>query len=227
MNIYEKIQRVKLQLSQRELKKTGENTYSGFKFYQLSDILPSIIELCDAIGLFTQITFTNELGILNIIDTVPSIVDGKEEYRVVTNTTPMKELELKGANAVQALGGTETYLRRYLYMNTFDIVEGDAFDTAGFEKKQKQKKEKGALEDLIGDCKKEFLRLSKVKTDAKAKPEEKAVAEKTLEEVGSIMKKLGYGTFADFSKKQEKTDVIALAEALSIEVKPELMEEGK
>ena len=31
-------------------------------------------------------------------------------------------------NAVQALGGVETYQRRYLYMACLDIVEADAFD---------------------------------------------------------------------------------------------------
>ena len=45
MSIYHKIQKVKLELSSRELKKSGENTYSGFKYYELGDFLPSIIEL--------------------------------------------------------------------------------------------------------------------------------------------------------------------------------------
>lgn len=40
----------------------------------------------------------------------------------------MRNLELKGANAVQLLGGVETYLRRYLYMTVLDIVEADQFD---------------------------------------------------------------------------------------------------
>lgn len=48
-NIYQKIQKVKLELSQRNLKKTGQNTFSHFEYYQLEDILPSIIELCENI----------------------------------------------------------------------------------------------------------------------------------------------------------------------------------
>jgi hypothetical protein len=43
-------------------------------------------------------------------------------------TSPMEELELKGANKIQALGGTETYQRRYLYVMAFEIVEHDALD---------------------------------------------------------------------------------------------------
>ena len=116
MNIYQKIQLVKLELAQRELKKSGENKFSGFKYYELGDILPSIIELCNKHDLFTQITFTETQGVLNIIDCAPEKKDNDNdnaEYRVVQYTSPLKDLELKGANAIQALGGVETYLRRY------------------------------------------------------------------------------------------------------------------
>lgn len=65
MNIYKKIQKVKLELSQRELKKSGENTFSKFKYYELGDFLPSIIELCDKYGLFTKIDFENEYTFSN------------------------------------------------------------------------------------------------------------------------------------------------------------------
>lgn len=37
MNIYQKIQAVKKELSERELKKSGENKFSGFKYYELGD----------------------------------------------------------------------------------------------------------------------------------------------------------------------------------------------
>lgn len=212
MNIYEKIQNVKFELAQRELKKSGENKFSGFKYYELGDFLPSIIELCNKYGLFTQITFTQTDGILNIIDCNPEKADeGNLEYRVVQYTSPLKDLELKGANAIQALGGTETYLRRYLYMNAFDIVEADMFDSTDFEKKKKQKAEKPALEKLLTDCKKSFK---------EAQPEIKA-------KVGDLFKTLGYTTFADITKNQNKDDIISLAELLKVEIPSELQEEKK
>ena len=40
----------------------------------------------------------------------------------------MATLSLKGANEVQNLGGCQTYSRRYLYLNAFEIVEHDYFD---------------------------------------------------------------------------------------------------
>ena len=212
MNIYQKIQLVKLELAQRELKKSGENKFSGFKYYELGDILPSIIELCNKHDLFTQITFTETQGVLNIIDCAPEKKDNDNdnaEYRVVQYTSPLKDLELKGANAIQALGGVETYLRRYLYMNAFDIVEADMFDSADFEKKKRQKAEKPAIEKLISDCKKAFK---------DATPEIKT-------EVGELFKTLGYTTFADITKKENKEDIMSLAGLLKVEIPSELQEQ--
>ena len=212
MNIYQKIQAVKKELSVRELKKSGENKFSGFKYYELGDFLPSIIELCAKYGLFTQITFTEDKGILNIADCSAEVVQEgtPSEYRIVQYESPLKELELKGANAIQALGGAETYLRRYLYMNAFDIVEADMFDSAEFEKKKKAKTEKTALEKIINDCKEAFK-----KSDDDIK-----------KETGTLMKSLGYATFADITKAQNKQDILSLAELLKVEIPAELQEEN-
>ena len=212
MNIYQKIQAVKKELSERELKKSGENKFSGFKYYELGDFLPSIIELCAKYGLFTQITFTEDKGILNIVDCNAEVVQegAPSEYRIVQYESPLKELELKGANAIQALGGAETYLRRYLYMNAFDIVEADMFDSAEFEKKKKAKTEKTALEKIINDCKEAF---KKADDDIK-------------KETGTLMKSLGYATFADITKAQNKQDILSLAELLKVEIPAELQEEN-
>ena len=43
-------------------------------------------------------------------------------------TSPMRDLEIKGLNKIQVLGGIETYQRRYLYLIAFDIVESDLIE---------------------------------------------------------------------------------------------------
>ena len=103
------------------LKKTGENKFSGFKYYELADFTPTIIKLCNEVGLFTKFTFDNETATLEIINS-----DKQEQKEIYTS--PMRNLQLKGCNDIQALGGVETYSRRYLYMCAFDIVENDMFD---------------------------------------------------------------------------------------------------
>lgn len=121
LNIYQKIQKVKIEISNKKLKKTGENKYSGFKYYELQDFLPSVISLCDKYQLFTMFELVSDKAIL-------TIVNSEDTEEKIGYTMPTADLELKGANKIQSIGGVQTYLRRYLYMNAFDIVESDMLD---------------------------------------------------------------------------------------------------
>lgn len=147
MNIFEKIQQVKVELMNSNIKKSGENKFSGFKYFELADFLPTITKLCNDIKLFTAVSFNEELATLTIIN-------AEKPEEMIDYSSPMKDLELKGCNSVQALGGNETYSRRYLYMAAFDIVEADMFDAnAGSDKNQEvinQTKVK-ALEQAISN----------------------------------------------------------------------------
>lgn len=122
MNIYEKIQLIKEELLKANLKKSGENVFAKYKYYELADFLPTIIQLCNEHKVYTGISFDNEKAILEVRN-----IENTDE--VIYYTSPMAELELKGCNKVQALGGTETYNRRYLYQACFDIIENDMFDS--------------------------------------------------------------------------------------------------
>lgn len=121
INIYQKIQAIKEELLEMNLKKSGLNKFANFSYYELSDFLPQIIKLCNKYNLFTKINFDKENGEL-------IIVNAENIDETISYITPTEELELKGCNKIQALGGTQTYLRRYLYMNAFDITENDLFD---------------------------------------------------------------------------------------------------
>lgn len=120
-NIYEKIQLVKGEFLKKNVKKSGKNKFAGYTYYELSDITPALIELNNKYGLFTSFSYTKELATLTIVN-----IDKPEER--IEYTSPMEELELKGCNKIQALGGSETYSRRYLFMSAYDIIENDMFD---------------------------------------------------------------------------------------------------
>lgn len=220
MNIYKKIQKVKFELGQRELKKSGENTFSKFKYYELGDFLPSIIELCNKYGLFTKIDFKNDYVFSNTETMQTQVKTGEIATLTIVNsdnpkeveeyTSNVKELDLKGANAIQNYGGVQTYLRRYLYMNAFDIVEADMFDSQEFEKKKKKKAEKNDLTELVITCKKAFAKASN----------------ETKTKVGDMMKTLGYSSFAVLEEKQEKEDIVSLAKVLKVTI-PDVLSETK
>ena len=108
MSIWKKIQIVKQKILEANLKKTGENKFSGFKYYELADFTPTIINLCNEVGLFTKFTFDNEMATLEIINSDKS--DQKEIY-----TSPMRELQLKGCNDIQALGGVDLFKKIFIH----------------------------------------------------------------------------------------------------------------
>lgn len=141
-NIYEKIQIVKQKLLEANIKKSGNNKFANYTYYELADFLPTIINLCVEQKLFTSVRFDDVLAYLEIIN-----IEKTEEK--VTYTSPMRELELKGCNKIQALGGIETYSRRYLYMSAFDIVENDMFDGAKPEEEKAKKITKQEADILL------------------------------------------------------------------------------
>ncbi|EQH99933.1 UNVERIFIED_ORG: ERF superfamily protein [Clostridioides difficile F501] len=72
-------------------------------------------------------TFTNDYATLTLIN-------GEKPTEEIIFTSPMRELQLKGSNELQALGGIETYQTRYLYIQLLNITENDTFDaTSGKE----------------------------------------------------------------------------------------------
>lgn len=129
MSIFEKIQKIKCELLDCNLKKSGHNKFAGYDYYELSDLMPDIIRLCEKHNLCTKINFFENRAELVAID-----YETRENPEKTAIECPTAELQIKGANAIQALGGVQTYVRRYLYMALFDITENDQFDaTIGHE----------------------------------------------------------------------------------------------
>ena len=121
MNVYQKLQEIKCELLKANPKKSGNNKYAGYFYYELADFIPTIIQLCLAHNIMTFVSFTEDKAML-------TAVNCEKPEETVTIESPMRKLDLKGCNDIQALGGVETYSRRYLYMAMFDITENDMFD---------------------------------------------------------------------------------------------------
>lgn len=122
MNVYEKIQQVRVELQNLGLNKSGKNKFAGYTYFELSDFLPAINQLCKDHKLMTHISFTREEATLTIVN-----AEAPEEK--VIYTSPMYEAVLKGAHPIQNAGAVITYQRRYLMMLAFEIVECDALDS--------------------------------------------------------------------------------------------------
>lgn len=139
-NVHRKLQKAKLELTKKDIKKSGKNTYTGFTYFELSDFLPHIVEILESLGLCSVINIGEKMAELEIIN-----IDNPEDKTSVS--IPVATASVKGANDMQNLGATQTYLRRYLYMLAFDIVENDISDSL-INKDLHQKKVK-EVEELI------------------------------------------------------------------------------
>ncbi len=139
-NVHRKLQKAKLELTKKDIKKSGKNTYTGFTYFELSDFLPHIVEILESLGLCSVINIGEKVAELEIIN-----IDNPEDKTSVS--IPVATASVKGANDMQNLGATQTYLRRYLYMLAFDIVENDISDSL-INKDLHQKKVK-EVEELI------------------------------------------------------------------------------
>lgn len=120
MSVYKKLQEARIRLQNTKLKKSGHNKFAGYYYFELGDFLPTIQSICDDIGLCGMVSFNHEMAFLQIVDT--------EDGTSVMFTSPMSSAALKGCHDVQNLGAVQTYLRRYLWVNAFEIVEHDALD---------------------------------------------------------------------------------------------------
>ena len=120
-NIYQKLMNVRTNFHKLELKKSGHNKFANFKYFELGDFLVPATKLLNEEGLCPIVTFDNEVAKMVLVNT-----DNPSE--TITFTSPMRDLELKGANSMQSLGGVETYQTRYLYIQLLNIVESDSFD---------------------------------------------------------------------------------------------------
>lgn len=120
MSVYKKLQDARIKLQNTALKKSGHNKFAGYYYFELGDFLPHIQNICKDMGLCGVVSFNHEMAFLQITD----VEDGTS----IMFTSPMSSAALKGCHDVQNLGAVQTYLRRYLWVNAFEIVEHDALD---------------------------------------------------------------------------------------------------
>lgn len=153
-NLYAKLNVVRLELS-KEMNKSGKNTYSKYDYFQLKDFMPRALELCNENGLFTKFWIDKEKQELPSKTTTTYINndEGEIEEEVITKEENFTYTEyanllvidvetgeedlfkketanvsLQAAQPIQNLGGKSTYMKRYMYMDVFEINENDAVE---------------------------------------------------------------------------------------------------
>ncbi len=122
MTIYEKLGRMQFELANSGFTKSGSNNYQKYTYFELEDLLNEIIPLTIKYETTLIFSFT-EHGVLKLKDWNPE--KGEISIRV-----PFPEIESinRGTNRIQSTGAYITYLKRYLLVNMFLIMEKDKIE---------------------------------------------------------------------------------------------------
>ena len=120
MSVYKKLQEARALLHKTPLNKSGKNKFAGFNYFELGDFIPQVTEIFNRIGLCGVVSFTVDTAYLTVHET--------EGDGLITFTSPLIYAENAKGQAIQSLGSTHTYFRRYLWLLCMDVLENDNID---------------------------------------------------------------------------------------------------
>jgi len=159
--IYQKLSEARLAIAKKGMKKTGKNSFAGYTYFELSEILPAVNEVNNELGIVSVFNFNENLAELKIYDS-----ENPQQFIIFTFAYSPDGASLKGCHKVQNDGAVQTYVKRYLYQNAYEIAEGDVLDSTMNPNdvtknvsKQTPKKDKKLFVDVIDDLMKEHKNI--------------------------------------------------------------------
>lgn len=182
MKVYSSLQKCRVELQKKNLKKSGHNKFAGYTYYELADVLPTINQLMLENNLCSFVNFSNEIATLTIVSI--------EDDSTITFTSPMSSASLKGCHDVQNLGAVQTYIRRYLYTNAFEIVESDALDSTQGRDEEPRKLSDKQINRLLAIAKKKGFDIAAVKKKTIASYKKSILEDLTKNEYDEIVNAL-------------------------------------
>lgn len=126
MNIYQKLVEARVDLQNLKLKKSGHN--QNFTYYELGDFLPAINELGKKYGFMTQFSIEKDEYGESATLSIRNIENVPDSPQKVIFMCPTAEVKLPKGQEIQNMGSKITYMRRYMLMTAFEMVESDMID---------------------------------------------------------------------------------------------------
>nr|DAK02081.1 MAG TPA: ERF superfamily protein [Caudoviricetes sp.] len=169
-SVMKKLQKSRVDWQSKPRKKSGFNKFQNFKYFVLKDILPTVNEIFNKNGLYSQYNLTKDYAELIITDSTTG------DYLIYK--IPVQKLDNP---TMQNIGAINTYSKRYLYMNALEIEEDeDELDSQDLDKPVK----KESKEELIKKIS-EALGEAKLNTWLKTSKKEK-IEDFTVEELSKV-----------------------------------------
>jgi hypothetical protein len=125
INLYEKLNNVKIALANSKLKKSGYNPFAKFHYSTLQDILPDLVKENHKNKIFMEFRITENEGKLKLID-----IEDTDNFLVYhMRLHNLEKITFKGQNDLQVLGSKISYLKRYLITSAYDISTEEDIDS--------------------------------------------------------------------------------------------------
>lgn len=165
-SVMKKLQKSRVDWQSKPRKKSGFNKFQNFKYFVLKDILPTVNEIFNKNGLYSQYNLTKDYAELIITD---SSTGDYLTYRI-----PVQKFDNP---TMQNIGAINTYSKRYLYMNALEIEKDeDELDSQDLDKPI-NKESKEELIKKISEALGEVKLNTWLKTSKKEKIEDFTVEE--------------------------------------------------
>ena len=192
-NLNESIIKIRVDLQNSKLKKSGKNKFAGFDYFELADFLPRLNELMLQESINDRFYIKDDYATLEL-----QKGEEKQEYTMpfVMFETPLTFKKDKSGNFIknkdgdymqvpsmqdiQYLGALNTYYKRYLYLNAFGITDGEIIDSM-----DNSNLEKSPIDEL-----KEKIKKYGTKARAKLKEIGKKLSELNEEELKNLLGEL-------------------------------------
>lgn len=141
-NLNESIIKIRVDLQNSKLKKSGKNKFAGFDYFELADFLPRLNELMLQEGINDRFYIKDDYATLELQKgeeintyTMPFVMFEtpltfkKDKSGNFIKNKDGDYMQVPSMQDIQYLGALNTYYKRYLYLNAFGITDGEVIDS--------------------------------------------------------------------------------------------------
>ena len=174
-NLNESIIKIRVDLQNSKIKKSGKNKFANFDYFELSDFLPRLNELMLQEEINDRFYIKDGNAVLELIKgeekqeyTIPFVIfDTPLTYKKDKSGNYLKDkngeyIQVPSMQDIQYLGALNTYYKRYLYLNAFGVTDGEIIDSMDNNELKKVSKEPNYRNELIKYCKENNIDMNEV-----------------------------------------------------------------
>lgn len=160
-NIFYKLQKARVSVLETGMKKNSKPGLR-YKYFELADFLEDVQKACLEQKICPVVRYYADNATL-------TIYDAESSDSIVFECPNTATAKVPNAQEIQNEGARQTYVRRYLYLAAFEIVESDAIETISATST--------VMNGLLEDAEKKATPKKETKAEPKPVADEKTLAE--------------------------------------------------